>query len=311
MQRLANHHLKHLPDRNEIASAGTFPDSSGKGGAVDGKAGPANVIDYGGEMDGDRAGFRPPSVSVGKTKAIIADGNSLLQNRKKLENNTRDPKSQPSSIPMSSSNIITIPNPLNPNKKQKGEQAIPQTQPPPSWFPSDVVGHDAFDNSDAAWWAELARPGAIGSALPPMPHSRGPLHEEMSAELANSNDGQGSHFETGLLESVRPSETLSKRISHNITVMRNMRESASLLTTVANGATADDLFENHPQYLAGQINAAQGLKELYSHSKRTREFKRERKRSGLVINEEVAANQLRMATGVMLSHAGFEGESSQ
>jgi hypothetical protein len=128
--------------------------------------------------------------------------------------------------------------------------------------------------------------GGIGSVLPPIPHSVPAEIEPPSRPLRDPP--------------IRPSESLSHRISQNITLMHSMRETASLLTSMVNGT-----IEDHPLTENNQWK---------DHSLRIREFKRARTRSDgdvKVINESMAASQMRLATGVMLSHAGFEGCNSQ
>ena len=145
---------------------------------------------------------------------------------------------------------------------------------PPAWFPSETVVPTDMGKDDETWWAELA---PIGSALP----RTSPASSTVPVSAPSTDRAS------------RPSESLSHRISQNITLMQSMRETASLLSALANGS-----IEDHP--------AAD--KDLRDHSIRVREFKRARTRSSRVIDEGVAASQLRLATGVMLSHAGFEGE---
>lgn len=194
-----------------------------------------------------QTGFRPPAISVAKTKAILSNGQSLLSNRKRLG---------------SSSTSLTSEDP----KRRKLE--------PPAWFPSETVVPWEEGQEDEAWWAELA---PVGSALPFIP----PGPPTPAAATATTDRPS------------RPSESLSHRISQNITLMQSMRETASLLSALVNG-TVDD----HPAV----------EKDLRDHSIRVREFKRARTRSSRVVDEGVTASQLRLATGVMLSHAGFEGE---
>jgi hypothetical protein len=148
----------------------------------------------------------------------------------------------------------------------------------PAWFPSETVTSTDIGQDDEAWWAELA---PIGSAVPSIP---------APAAVAAASTASAAAAQE---RPPRPSESLSHRISQNIALMQGMRETASLLSALANGN-----IEDHP--------AAE--KDLRDHSIRVREFKRARTRSERVVDEGVAASQLRLATGVMLSHAGFEGK---
>jgi hypothetical protein len=196
-------------------------------------------------------GFRPPTISVAKTRAILSDGRSLLANRKRI--------TEGSSL-------------AEPDlKKQKKEI--------PSWFPIETV--IASDPSEADWWAETS---VVGSVLPPIEFPQGP---PLTSKPLSQGDDKPD----------RPPGCLSKRISRNITLMQNMRETAGLLSSLASGGT----------------EVIEPEKDIRNHTLRVREFKRGRKRSGdsAVLNEGMAAGQLRMATGVMLSHAGFEGVFSE
>lgn len=194
-----------------------------------------------------QTGYRPPATSVGKTRAILSDGHSLLVNRKRLA-------ASPA---------------VDESKRRKLES--------PSWFPTETVVPIDSGAEDESWWTEAAPTGPILPCEPPAP--------ALSSRTLAKPDRTLP----------RASESLSHRISQNITLMHNMRETASLLSAIASGSV-----EDHP--------AAE--KDLKDHSMRVREFKRGRTRSDKVVDEGVASSQLRMATGVMLTHAGFEGCNS-